>query len=461
MIRHPMTCVALAALLAAPALAQTTKPAGPLAFPGAEGFGALATGGRGGEVVHVTNLDDTGPGSFRDAVSKPDRTVVFDVGGVINVKSNVALSSNLTVAGQTAPGGVAVYGGGISITGSNVIVRYLTVRGGIASGRGSKSLNITGGQNIIVDHCSFGWGRWDNGGITKGAGDVTVQNTIFAEAINPQKFGMLLDSSRRITIARTLWSNNRARNPKGKGDVQFINNVIYNWGNQAYGGGHSAAPWNQDLIGNYCIAGPDSNQTFFNFANENDLVYSEGNYVDLDKDGTLNGRPWTAEDVTRLDERKKDAPTTAAPAAEGDDEAKPAASTKPKLRESATLMPKAFNVPPVPVRVTSAEQAVADIIAGVGNTKYWDAVDARQIEQLKSFGTLGKNPDDEHAVGGMPPAPAPQPAIADDDRDGMADAWERESNLDPRANDANGDQDGDGYTNLEEYLNRTDPRARN
>lgn len=463
MTRHPTTCLAIVVFAATSALAQTVAPTSRpahLAFPGAEGFGANASGGRGGEVVHVTTLDDAGPGSFREAVSQPNRTVVFDIGGVINVKSNVPFSDNLTVAGQTAPGGIAIYGGGISITGSNVIVRYLTVRGGIASGRGSKPLNITAGKNVICDHLSVGWGRWDNGGITKGSSDVTIQNTIFAEAIQPQKFGMLLDSSRRITIARNLWINNRARNPKGKGDVQYVNNVIYNWGNQGFGGGHSAAPWNQDLIGNYVIAGPDSNESFFNFANENDRVYSEGNYVDLDKNGTLDGRPWTADDITKPDPRKKDAAADAADPADPADAAPP--TTKKKLRESATAMPSAYNVSPVPVRITSAEQAVADVIAGAGNTKYWDAVDARQIAQLKSFGTLGKNPDDEHVVGGMPPAPAPQPAIVDADRDGMADAWERESNLDPATpTDGNADDDGDGYTNLEEYLNKTDPRSRN
>src|ERR1035438_9148260 len=98
----------------------------PLAFSGAEGFGQFASGGSGGETVHVTTLDDSGPGSFRDAVSKPNRTVVFDVGGIIRLKSNVAVSSRITLDGKTAPGdGITLYGRSVSFSRqNNVIVRY-------------------------------------------------------------------------------------------------------------------------------------------------------------------------------------------------------------------------------------------------------------------------------------------------------------------------------------------------
>src|SRR5690349_9766382 len=97
------------------------------AFPGAEGFGAAATGGRSASVYHVKNLNDSGAGSFRDAVSQPNRTVVFDTGGVINLSSQLVISSNVTILGQTAPGGgITVFGQGISLSNkSNVIVRYV------------------------------------------------------------------------------------------------------------------------------------------------------------------------------------------------------------------------------------------------------------------------------------------------------------------------------------------------
>ena len=119
-----------------------------MAFSGAEGFGRFATGGNGGETVHVTTLDDSGPGSFRDAVSKPNRTVVFDVGGVIRLKSNVAVSSDITLDGQTAPGdGITLYGRSVSFSGQkNVIVRYLRFREGIAGDKGKCSVNLSGGS---------------------------------------------------------------------------------------------------------------------------------------------------------------------------------------------------------------------------------------------------------------------------------------------------------------------------
>ena len=403
----------------------------PLAFPGAMGFGANATGGRGGDVVHVTNLDDDGPGSFRDAIGQPNRTVVFDVGGVINAAKQFVVSDNVTIAGQTAPGGISVFGTGISMSGKkNIILRYMTFRSGIASGRGSKSLNIYNGQNIIVDHCSIGWGRWDNVGITAKQAeptfDVTLQNCLIHEAIKDQQFGMIVDNVRQVSLVRNLWINNRARNPKGKGDIQYINNVIYNWGNQGYGGGHSGAPWKQDLIGNYFIAGPDSTGGFFTFANANDLVHSRGNFVDTDKDGTLNGRAWTEADLTKPDA---------------------------KTGEFATPTTNPSNASPVAVEILPAEAAVKAVIVEAGNSLHRDAVDLRQIEHLQSYGKLGKNPQNEAEVGGMP-APTTGPAApADSDGDGMPDEYETKNGLNP--NDA-GDGKAlaaDGYTRLELYLN--------
>src|SRR4051812_11064812 len=119
-------------------LGSTMGRAEPLAFPGAEGFGAGASGGRGGAIVHVTTLDDAGPGTFRDAVSQPKRVVVFDVGGLITLKSPLSISSDITIAGQSAPGdGVAVYGNSVSLSNaSNVIVRYLRFREGMSGPKG-------------------------------------------------------------------------------------------------------------------------------------------------------------------------------------------------------------------------------------------------------------------------------------------------------------------------------------
>ena len=172
----------------------------PPAFPGAEGFGRFASGGRGGEMVHVTTLDDSGPGSFRAAVSKPNRIVVFDVGGIIRLKSNIAVSSDITLDGQTAPGdGIMIYGRSVSFSGqSNVIVRYLRFREGIEGDRGKCSVNLSTGSGMIFDHCSIEWGRWDCLGLTVGSHDITFQNCIIGEGVDPQRFGSLSDSVTNI-----------------------------------------------------------------------------------------------------------------------------------------------------------------------------------------------------------------------------------------------------------------------
>ena len=134
--------------------AQTAQAVQTLAFPGAEGYGATATGGRGKQVIAVTTLADDGPGSFRAAVTHSGATVVFNVNGVIHLKSNVTLASDLTIAGQSAPGdGVTVADAKVTMTGShNVIIRYMRFRGGIAESQGSSSLQLGNASHVMLDH---------------------------------------------------------------------------------------------------------------------------------------------------------------------------------------------------------------------------------------------------------------------------------------------------------------------
>ena len=229
-----------------------------LAFPGAEGFGAYASGGRGGQVVHVTNLNASGVGSLADAVSKPGRFVVFDVGGVINITGkSITIASNVTIAGQTAPGeGITIYGGRvIASKAKNVIIRYIRMRGGKSINSSKCTLTLDECQNVILDHCSISWGPWDNIHI-KDANNITWQNTIIAEGIEPQYFGSITDGTRNWTIHHCLWINNKSRNPKMKCYCEYYNNVVYNFQNGVVGG-HSAADNYQDVINNYFIAGPN------------------------------------------------------------------------------------------------------------------------------------------------------------------------------------------------------------
>src|SRR5580704_13584685 len=268
------------------------------AFPGAEGFGRFATGGAGGETVHVTTLDDSGAGSFRDAVSQPHRVVVFYIGGIIRLKSNIAASSDLTIQGQTADDeGITLYGRSVSFSGQhNVIVRYLRFREGINGDKGKCSVNLSGGSGMIFDHCSIEWGRWDCLGLTQGSHDITFQNCIIGEGVDPQRFGSLSDSVTNITYSHNLWINNQSRNPKAKGRIQYINNVVYNWGVCGLVGGHSEADHFLDAIGNYFIAGPNSGSHAVGEFKATDHVYQKGNFADTDKDGKLNGHELLAAD---------------------------------------------------------------------------------------------------------------------------------------------------------------------
>ena len=137
-----------------------------LAFPGAVGGGKYATGGRGGSVYHVTNLNDSGTGSLRDAVSQPNRIVVFDVSGTIELKSNIVCTDNITVAGQTAPGGsgVTLKNYKFGMGGDNIIVRYISSRPGpyASTSSGNDAWGGAKGSNSIIDHCSMTWSMEEN-----------------------------------------------------------------------------------------------------------------------------------------------------------------------------------------------------------------------------------------------------------------------------------------------------------
>ena len=403
--------------------------AAPLAFPGAEGFAATVTGGRKGQVYHVTTLADSGAGSFRDAVSQGNRIVVFDISGVIKPTDVIVVAGdNITLAGQSAPGdGITIYGRETSFSSrSNMIVRYLRFRQGMtdASGSAKKTVNITDGTNMIFDHVSIQWGRWDNFGITGTSSTVTLQNSIIGEGVPPQNFGSIIDGEQDITIAHNLWIDNNERNPKFKANGECTNNVVYDWGTGGgIIGGHSGTDWYEDYIGNYLIAGPSAVDKFFTFYTNTDHAYQTGNMVDVNKDGQLNGRAVVEADFQ---------------------------GTSPPTFETA-----AHSKPPVPVTVLSAEDAYARVVAQAGTCQHRDAVELRLVAQLSSLGTKGAIIADESDVGGQPAmTQVTRPAGFDSDGDGIPDAWETAHGLNPNsASDGNGDYTGDGYTNVEKYLN--------
>lgn len=206
-----------------------------LAFPGAEGFGRNALGGRNGTVYVVSNLNDSGPGSLRDGVSQPHRIIVFSTGGIIHIKSRIVVSPRISILGQTAPGdGITVYGNGWSFSNADdAIVRYIRIRMGKSGSSGKDALGIASGWNMIFDHVSVSWGRDETFSISgDDVGNVTIQNSIIAQGLETHSCGGLVQTQlgNGVSLLRNLYADNKTRNPKVKGTNEFTNNVVYNWG---------------------------------------------------------------------------------------------------------------------------------------------------------------------------------------------------------------------------------------
>lgn len=387
-----------------------------LAFPGAEGFGRFATGGRGGTVYHVTNLSDSGDGSFRDAVSVPKRTIVFDVGGVIKIKSRIHVSSDVTIAGQTAPGeGITIYGNGLSFSdANNSITRYIRVRMGINGDKGTDAITIATGNNMIFDHVSVSWGRDETFSVSGTVSNITIQNCIIAEGLFSHSAGGLIQTTGGISLLRNLYINNHTRNPKVKGKNQFVNNIIYNWRVGAYILGDSQSDSYANVTGNYFIAGPNISAPPFTRGNINFHLYAKKNLFDSNKNGSLDGSVIPKEKYTIVD--WKNGP---------------------------------FDYPVV--KELSPEAAYEFVLKNAGASITPDATDLRLRKVLQSLGRSGEIISTEpesffniHEVHLLK---------KDTDQDGMPDDWEIKNKLDPKNAGDKNNINTDGYTNLEVYLN--------
>ena len=397
-----------------------------LAFPEAEGFGRYATGGRNGTVYHVTNLNDAGPGSFRDAVSQPNRIVVFDVGGVIRINERIVIHRNITVAGQTAPGeGITIYGNGIALNDNsgNSIIRYIRIRMGKNGDSEKDAVGISAGTDYMFDHVSVSWGRdgtFDING--SGIDNVSIQDCIISQGINNTNHstGGLMQSG-KWSIIRTLWIDNKTRNPKGRGPNEYINSVIYNWAEHGYIMGDTEGVSECNLIGNYFIAGPSSDiSQYIARTTPSFYLYPSDNWLDSNKDGVLNGRLLVA--------------------GQGD-------------YKTATIVNTPFSFPGVN-NLLSAEDAVNHIIDHVGASLVRDEVDKLLINQLISFGTLGQiiNTEDDNGIPGAVGIVLNGPKPTDTDGDGMPDEWEDANETDKYVDDAM-TISANGYANIENYIN--------
>ena len=398
----------------------------PLAFPEALGFGANVTGGRAGTVYHVTNLNDSGEGSFRDAVSQGNRIVVFDVGGIINIKTAVSIKSNITIAGQTAPGeGIAIHGGKLS-TGkqSNIIIRYLRIRPGenTASTK-DDALNLYDAKNVIVDHCSVELAPWNNFGGSSDNADyrvtgITVQNSLIANPIG-QQFGAHIESiDGTWAWYYNAFVNTHNRNPLDKINDIFVNNILYNF--EAGYTTHTSAKFKHDIVNNYFVYGPEGKNEWFQ-VDKNQSIYANGNLIDKNRDGVLNGGP------------------TSIYYYQG-----PGEELKNPWNELTTKSP-----------VMSAASAWRYVTSQSGVLPY-DDIDSLIWHQV---GTLGKEGALVKSVGAMGLKTnngwgevIAGKAATDSDKDGMPDYFEEAMGYDTAKDDAM-TKESDGYVRIEKYIN--------
>jgi hypothetical protein len=395
-------------------------PTAVVAFPGAVGFGKNATGGRSKSIYRVTTLADSGAGSFRDAVSVGNRFIVFAVGGYIELDTPVSVKSNLTIAGQTAPGdGIGIMAREVSFANaSNVVVRGMRFRQGDLDPDSSKSgINLVNASTLIFDHVSIEFAQWNNIDAV-GASNITVMNSIDADPIG-QQFNAHTETG-PYTWYRNVFANAHNRNPLAKANTQYINNVIYNF-QLGYTAGNTAGLFSHDLVGNYFITGPSTTTASDAlFQVNNQKIYANGNLLDSNSDGTLNG--------TAL----------GAPGA-------------------AVALGAPWSSDTAAIAAMPAAAAFTSVLADAGDSLHRDGVDAQVIAEVMSLGKSGslwttqtKTGLPNTGYGTLDGGTAP----TDTDGDGMPDAWEQEYGLNPHdASDANGDFDGTGYTNIEKYVN--------
>lgn len=473
----------LAAAMAIPAGVSAQEQI--LAFPGAEGFGKYTLGARAvanPEVYHVTNLNDSGAGSLRDAVSQSGRIVVFDVCGTINLKSTLIFKGNNTILGQTAPGeGIQVYGNRVSFSGaSNLIVRHMRFRMGTNGDSGKDAAGIANGHDMIFDHLSVLWGRDENFSINPDSkGDIyniTIQNSIIGQGLQSHSCGGLLQTDGGVTIYRNLYIENKTRNPKVKGLNQYVNNVVYNWGNGGcyIMGETESASW-AHIENNYFMRGPwKSAAAPFIRGTEAFHIYAAGNYYDDNIDGVLNGklmpiddcrgwmrnRPviingqettvdWGSTPVESLDALNK---TVIHEVIHGTTDGKMDYDIiKSENYRSITS--------PIPVidNMMTAEEAYKWIIDNVGPVlPARDEVDKYIIDELTSYGIIGT----ENGISAEAQLPHKGTGVLsggvkplDTDGDGIPDEWEIKNGLNPNdASDAVAIA-ANGYTNIENFAN--------
>lgn len=429
------------------------------AFPGAEGAGANAQGGRGGTVYHVTNTNDSGAGSLRTGVSVANRTIVFDVSGTINLLTDLKITAaNLTIAGQTAPGdGITLARRLTSVQNTHdVIVRYLRCRPGDGDTNfQDDAFHFVNATNCIVDHLSTSWSV-DECLSTTHSTNITVQWCLISESLKNSQhdkgahgYGALLRYGfGRLTYHHNLFQHHDSRNPRLGDNLKFdfVNNVVYNWGGRAgYSGNNTVASDLADnpdgftnylnCVNNYYVAGPSSTSpnTAFGSGSDKTFIFQTGNFIDSDKDALLDG-----------------------------------ANTGAAMFAGYPYTSSASAYPLPAITTNSAPEAFQRVVAFAGASAVRDEVDNRLIGTVRShsgrlidaiglntqgadYVTNNINGTNYIFVRGWPVLNSTA-APADADQDGLPDFWEQNLGLNPAVAN-NNHTNTDGYTDLENYLN--------
>jgi pectin methylesterase-like acyl-CoA thioesterase len=406
------------------------------AFPGAEGAGAFTPGGRGGDVYHVTNLNDSGPGSLRFGIQDATgpRTIVFDISGTIYLQAKLSVNKPfLTLAGQTAPGdGITVAGWTTSVNNTHdVIVRYMRFRAGDVNcpSYQDDAFDVDKSTNVIVDHVSASWSVDEVLSVTE-SNNVSVQWSFITESMKnschikgAHGYGSLIRYlNGNVTYHHNLYAHHDSRNPR-LGDnigLDFVNNVIFDWGNEAgYSGDSSEGSPRLNYVGNYLIAGPDTPATkrirAFNGGSTSTIIYQSNNSMDSNVNGAHDGTntEWGMfiGSYTRQESARFQFPQV-------------------NTDDSASAYDRVLNL--------------------AGSSLFRDSVDTRVVSEVRS--ETGRHIDSQNQVGGWPTLNS-LPAPADTDQDGMPDAWETNHGLNPSDPNDGPTLGSDGYSNLERYIN--------
>ncbi|MDD6494732.1 MAG: pectate lyase [Bacteroidales bacterium] len=441
------------------------------AFPTAEGYGKYATGGRGGDVYIVRNLNDSGDGSLRQGLKNDGRprTIVFAVSGTIELNSKLRVGSNTTIAGQTAPGdGICLKNYALSIGGDNVIVRYIRSRMGDERNSEDDAINSRFHKDIIIDHCSASWSIDETMSVYH-CENVTIQWCIIAESLYASKhvkgthgFGGILGNN-HSTYHHNLLAHHTSRNPRfasGCGYNDYRNNVIYNWGYNSCYGGEKYQKGAEDrynfsvinIVGNYYKPGPATLDGDLAFriaapshrtspADDFGQWYVAGNHIE--------GHPAATEDNWTYGVQVRNADIKQSMRMDEPWQAMPINMETPHAAYISVLEKAGCSRPK---RDEADMRIINDVRNGTAaceGTAYKRNNAARVKDSSIPLGII----DTQNDVGGWPTLKSTTPPD-DSDADGMPDEWETANNLNPHDASDRNIVAHDGYTMLEHYINQ-------